>query len=372
MTNMTNTTRHGVCVIPGDDAAPEAMDATLRVLRAMELPIDWDVLPIGAELADYPVVEREAMVQERIDRADSCLFGSTNGTTPGVAYLRWGKETFANVRPIRWRRGFRSPMADPSVIDYVIVRENLEDSYVGIMGDVEALRRSGLIGPSARLAYTGEGRFAAKIITRAGTEKVARFSFELARTRNAKLTVSAKTNMLPKTDRWFCDIVREVGGDFPDVELEQFIVDDMAHRLVLRPHDLDVVLLPNLYGDVLSDEAAATIGGMGLAPSGCYGDEFAYFESAHGSAPDIAGQGIINPTACLLSGVMLLEHLGLVGAAARLDAAISAVYAADHNLTPDQGGRASTEAFAAGVIAALGPPEQVETPPISVAEKSTI
>lgn len=300
------------------------------------------------------VDERDRFVHDRIDAADTCLFGSTNGTTPGVAYMRWGKRTFANVRPVRWRPGFRSPMADPSVLDYVIVRENLEDSYVGIMGDADALRASGLIGPSARLAHEGEGRYAAKIITRAGTEDVARFSFELARTRSSKLTVSAKTNMLPKTDRWFCDIVREVGQDFPDVELEQFIVDDMAHRLVLRPHDLDVVLLPNLYGDVLSDEGAATIGGMGLAPSGCYGHDYAYFESAHGSAPDIAGRSIINPTACLLSAVMLLQHLGLAVHAAQLDEAVSRVYAAGEALTVDQGGTASTDEFAGAVIAALG------------------
>lgn len=344
-----------VCVIPGDDAAIEAMDGTMAVLRAMELPLSWDVLPNGSELAGLAVDEREALCHGHIDAADTCLFGSSNGTTPGLAYMRWGKGTFANVRPVQWRPGFRSPMADPSVIDYVIVRENLEDAYIGVMGDAEQLRNSGLVGPKARLVYGGEGRFAAKIITRPGTEEVARFSFELARRRRRKLTVSAKTNMLPKTDRYFCDIVREVGGDYPDVQLEQFIVDDMAHRLVLRPHGLDVVLLPNLYGDVLSDEGAATVGGMGLAASGCYGHDYAYFESAHGSAPDIAGKHIINPTACLLSAVMMLEHLGLGDCSARLDDAVTAVYAAGVTLTPDQGGQASTEQFAEAVIAALAP-----------------
>ncbi|MFN0025590.1 MAG: isocitrate/isopropylmalate family dehydrogenase [Acidimicrobiales bacterium] len=347
------TARSMVCVIPGDDAAIEAMDATMGVLRAMNLPIDWDVLPNGTELISMPAAEREAFCHEHIDAADTCLFGSSNGTTPGIAYMRWGKGTFANVRPVQWRPGFRSPMADPSNIDYVIVRENLEDSYIGVMGDADQLRNSGLIGPKARLAYDGEGRYSAKIITRKGTEAVARFSFELARRRRHKLTVSAKTNMLPKTDRYFCDIVREVGQDYPDVAFEQFIVDDMAHRLVLRPGGLDVVLLPNLYGDVLSDEGAATVGGMGLAPSGCYGNEYAYFESAHGSAPDIAGQHIINPTASLLSAVMLLEHVGLASSAAQLDAAITAVYAAGDRLTPDQGGGASTEQFAEAVIRSL-------------------
>jgi isocitrate/isopropylmalate dehydrogenase len=147
--------------------------------------------------------------------------------------------------------------------------------------------------------------------------------------------------------------VREVARGYPDLALEQFIVDDMAHRLVMRPHDLDVLLLPNLYGDLLSDEGAATIGGLGLAPSGCYGDGFAYFESAHGTAPDIAGRGWINPTATLLSAALLLEHVGLAEPARRLDAAISRVYAEGKRITRDQGGAASTEEFADGVIAAL-------------------
>jgi isocitrate/isopropylmalate dehydrogenase len=348
-----------VAVIPGDDAAPEAVAATMAVLRRLDPPVDWDELPPGRELAAIDPVEREELVRARIDAADTVLFGATNGTTPGVLHMRWGRRTFANVRPVRWRPGYRSPLAAPAGIDYVIVRENLEDAYVGIMGDVEALRQAGLAGPGARLVNDGEGRYAAKVITRAGTEQVARFAFELSRRRRAdghpgRLTVSAKTNMLPKTDRWFCDIVAEVGGDYPDVPLETFIVDDMAHRLVLRPHELDVLLLPNLYGDVLSDEGAATIGGLGLAPSGCYGDDFAYFESAHGTAPDIAGQDRINPTATILSAVMLLDHLGLGEHARRLDAAVTEVYAAGEVLPADQGGTASTTAFAEAVAMALG------------------
>jgi isocitrate/isopropylmalate dehydrogenase len=342
-----------VVVIPGDDAAPEGMAAAMSVLQRLDVPVDWDVLPAGDELAAMPADEREAFVNARIDASDTVLFGSTNGTTPGVAYMRWGRRTFANCRPIRWRPGFRSPLVRPEGIDYVIVRENLEDTYIGVMGDADALRNSGLIGPRARLAYDGPGGFAAKIITRAGTEKVGRFSLELARRRRKKLTVSAKTNMLPKTDRYFCDIVRELAQEYPDVAYEQFIVDDMAHRLVSHPDDLDVLLLPNLYGDVLSDEAAATIGGLGLAPSGCYGDDFAYFESAHGTAPDIAGQHRINPTATLLSAVMLLEHVGLGDAADRLDVAIGAVYADGRTLTGDQGGSAATEEFADAVSEAL-------------------
>ncbi len=344
-----------VAVVPGDDAAPEAMDASLDVLRAMNLPLDFDVLPTGAELAAQPMAEREAFMIERLDAADTVLFGSSNGSTPGIAHLRWGWLTYANVRPVQWRPGYRSPMAKPELLDYVIVRENLEDAYVGIMGDVDALRATDLIGPRARLAWEGEGRFAAKVITREGTEKVARFSYELAQKRSeangrpASLTVSAKTNMLPATDRWFCEIVADIGAEYPDVARTEFIIDDMAHRLALHTADLDVVLMPNLYGDVLSDLGAGTIGGMGLAPSGCYGDGRAYFESAHGTAPDIAGQQRINPTATLLSAVMMLEWLDLGTEATRLDQAISAVYAKGRALTVDQGGTATTGEFATEV-----------------------
>ncbi|MGF1598030.1 MAG: isocitrate/isopropylmalate family dehydrogenase [Acidimicrobiales bacterium] len=348
-----------IAVVPGDDAAPEAVYASLRVLEALDLPMSFDVLPPGDELATMGAAERESFVVERLDAADTVLFGSSNGTTPGIAHLRWGRCTYANVRPIQWRPGYRSPMAHPERLDYVIVRENLEDAYVGIMGDAADLHRSGLVGPRARLAWDGEGRYAAKVITRKGTEAVARFSYELARERArasgrpASLTVSAKTNMLPATDRWFCRIVEEVGADYPDVRLRTYIVDDMAHRLVIAPDELDVLLLPNLYGDVLSDLGAGTIGGMGLAPSGCYGDGVAYFESAHGTAPDLVGQGRINPTATLLSAVMLLRWLGNEEAAGRLDGAVSAVYADGRTLTVDQGGTATTEEFADAVAGRL-------------------
>ena len=348
-----------VAVVPGDDAAPEAMAATMTVLAALDPPVAFDVLPTGAELSTMPPAERERFVVDRMDAADSVLFGASNGTTPGIAHLRWGRRTFANVRPIRWQPGYRSPMADPTSLDYVIVRENLEDAYVGIMGDVDALRATDLIGPRSRLSWSGEGRFAAKVITRQGTERVARFAYGLAEQRAARrggrpqLTVSAKTNMLPATDRWFCDIVAEVGADHPEVTLDRFIVDDMAHRLVTRPGEFDVLLLPNLYGDILSDLGAGTLGGMGLAPSGCYGDDFAYFESAHGTAPDLVGTGTINPTATMLSAVMLLEWLGLTDAGAALDRAITLVYADGATLTPDQGGTASTDDFAAAVAARL-------------------
>ena len=349
---MTSNAR--VCIIPGDGAAPEGMSASLHVLDALDLPIEFDAVPPGSELLDLSIAEREALIRERVDNSNTALFGSSDGTTPGAQYLRWGKLTFANVRPIRWRPGFHSPLQDPSDIDYVIVRENLEDMYVGVMGEAKELLDAGLTDPRSRLPLgASEGRFAAKIITRPGTEQVARFACELALQRSGRLTVSAKTNMLPATDRWFCEIAREISEEYAGVEYEEFIVDDMAHRLVVRPQDIDVLLLPNLYGDILSDLGAGTIGGLGLAPSGCYGHEFAYFESAHGTAPDLAGKGTINPTATLLSAAMMLRHLHLKDAADRLERALEHVYLSNSDLTPDQGGAASTERFADAVIGAL-------------------
>jgi len=155
--------------------------------------------------------------------------------------------------------------------------------------------------------------------------------------------------MLPGTDGLFRDIARRIASGYPDVAFETFIVDDFARRLVAVPHELDVVVLPNLYGDILSDAAAGVIGGLGLAPSGCYGDGYAYFESAHGTAPDIAGKGVINPTATILSAAMMLEYLGFAAAARRLEAAVERVYADGRHLTPDQGGTGTTLEFSDAV-----------------------
>jgi isocitrate/isopropylmalate dehydrogenase len=162
--------------------------------------------------------------------------------------------------------------------------------------------------------------------------------------------------MLPKSDGLFREVAAEIARGYPDVEYQNFIVDDFAHRLIADPHALDVVVLPNLYGDILSDAGAALVGGLGLAPSGCYGDDYAYFESAHGTAPDIAGQNIINPTATLLSGAMMLRHLGFLEDADSVEASIAAVYADGSILTPDQGGSASTPEFCEAVAARITRP----------------
>lgn len=356
-------TRPLVAVLPGDDAAPEAMAAAMTVLRALAPPVAWELLPDGDTLAQAHTREQaEQLVRGAADRCATLLFGATSGKTPGIWSLRWEKRCYANVRPVRWRPGFNSPLKQPEGIDYVIVRENMEDLYVGLEGDLPQLVESGLDLTSrmlrSRRITSGEGRYAIKVLTREHTERVAHFALRLARRRKAegypgKLTVATKHNVLPRSDGYFRDVVREVAQAYPDISFESFIVDDFARRLVASPHSLDVVLLPNLYGDVLSDEGAGTIGGLGLAASGCYGDDWAYFESVHGSAPDIMGKHVINPTATLLSAVMLLDYLDLGAHARRLERAIEVTYAEGKHLTPDQGGGASTEEFAEAVVAQL-------------------
>ncbi|MGH2586381.1 MAG: isocitrate/isopropylmalate family dehydrogenase [Dehalococcoidia bacterium] len=359
---MTNGEKR-VAVLPGDDAAPEAVYPTLALLRSMELLVEWVQLPDGETLAATTSREEaERLVRETADTCDALLFGSTSGKTPGIGYLRWGKGTFANVRPVRYRPGFNSPLRNPVGIDYVIVRENIEDLYLGLEGELTALLDSGLdLTPRSAIGSpirSRDGRYAVKVITRENTERVARFACELALRRKAeghpgKLTCAVKYNVLRQSDGFFREVVAGVARGYPDLAYEEFIVDDFARRLVASPHSLDVVVLPNLYGDILSDEGAGTIGGLGLAPSGCYGEGWAYFESVHGTAPDIAGRHVINPTATLLSAALLLEYIGLPDAAVRLEHAVEQTYAAADRLTPDQGGAATTDEFVDAVQARL-------------------
>jgi isocitrate/isopropylmalate dehydrogenase len=350
-----------VVVIEGEDAAPEAVRPTVRLLEGLGVDLEFVHPPIGQRALDagessFPLAARAA-----IDASDATLFGSTSGKSAlALLYLRWGRKTYANVRPARYRPGYRSPLARPEGVDFVIVRENLEDLYVGIEGDLDALAPLGLESLTARcpLAKMGPGRFALKVITEEGADRVARFAFELARRRKAqgrpgRVTCGTKHNMLPRSDGLFRERVERVSREYPEIGFQSLIVDDLAHRLVAAPHDLDVVVLPNLYGDVLSDAAAALIGGLGLAASGCYGDDYAYFESAHGTAPDIAGRNIINPTATLLSAALMLAYLGMGAAAERLERALARVYAEGACLTPDQGGRANTTEFCEAVARAL-------------------
>jgi isocitrate/isopropylmalate dehydrogenase len=351
-------TKH-VTVFNGDDASPEVMVPTVDILKSMDLDIEFTYPLIGGAAKAVSGALFPAEAKDAIDSADATFFGSTSGdSTAALFYLRWGKQTFANVRPCKWLPGYNSPLANPEGIDFAVVRENLEDLYLGLEGDIEDLAALNFFSPHARVNISdlGPGKYAVKAITELGSERVIRHAFDLARQRNIKrkVTVTCKYNMLSVSDGLFLEIGQSIAKEYPDIEFEHFIVDDFLCRMITNPHDLDVVVMPNLYGDIMSDGSAGLIGGLGLAPSGCYGADYAYFESAHGTAPDIAGKNIINPTATLLSAVMLLDYLGFVEEGTKLAGAVKDVYAQGLALTKDQGGNSSTTEFCEAVRRKLG------------------
>ena len=347
-----------VAVIEGDDAAPEAMRPVIQLLQNQNLPISW-VYPVVRQ----PAIDNEgsafpAAAKECIDSSDATLFGATSGPSgAALMYLRWGKNTFANVRPCRYFPGIASPLRNPDGIDFAIVRENLEDLYVAVEGELSELEFLDKPGRTTRkpIRELGEGRYAIKAITREGTERVVRFAFDLARKRakQNKVTCVVKHNMLRESDGFFLKVANEVAEANDDVEFDHFIVDDFACRMIREPQRFDVIVMPNLYGDVLSDAAGGLLGSLGLAASGCYGDDYAYFEPAHGTAPDIAGKNIINPTATLMTVGMMMEYLGFAEFSTRLDRAIERVYADGKTVTPDQGGNASTSDMVQAVADAM-------------------
>src|SRR6266851_1854344 len=290
-----------VVALPGEGIGPEVVDATCDLLMGTGLPLKILTPPQGAPLPE----ETKRAARE----ANGVLFGAAGpSTSPVVSWLRWEMAAWAGVRPIRFFPGMRSPLADPDGIDYVLLRENSEGLYPGREGDLADLVRlmPNLHDRTGRTVkeFGTDGRFAVKVVTPRGAERIARFACDLAR------------------------------------------------RLVRFPKAMDVVLCMNLYGDILSDLGAETAGGLGLAPSANFGDNWAYFESVHGSAPDIAGKGIANPTATILSAALMLEHMGLPAEAQRLEAAVARVYRDGKVLTPDQGGSARTRDMAQAVLAA--------------------
>ena len=352
--------RKKVCVVAGDHAAPEAMWPTVGILEGMGLDVEFSK-PLTGIAAVKKYGEGQGLPEEAkkaIDAADVTLYGAGGGITLGTAYLRYVKKCWAHVRPIKYLRGARSPLKKPEGIDWIMIREGLEGLYPGREGDLrelapvaEKIRDNKLNEP---IPVQEKGFFAIKVITEKNSRNIARFACEFARKRKAKgypgkVTVAAKYNSLRKCDEFFRKNVEEVVAEYPDLKFEQFIVDAFAQTMLLNPYDLDVVVLPNELGDILSDGAAATIGGLGLAPSGVYGDTYAYFEPIHGSAPDIQGKNIINPTATILSAAFMLDYLGFGKEGDRLQRAVEKVYLDGKHLTPDQGGKASTTEFCEAV-----------------------
>lgn len=345
-----------VCVITGEDAAPEVVHPAVEILRALVPSLRFMEAVGGREAQEqcgevFPMQTREA-----IDSADCTLFGATGGPSrPILWYLRWHKQTYVNIRPVRWFPGYSSPMLHPERIDYVIVRDNLEGMYPPREGDVSELATlSSSVHWWQKPPVEKTGAYAVRVNTDEQMQRVADAACELALQRQAagypgRVTLGAKYSILPRTDGRFRDIVRECVRQYSTLEYQQYLIDDLARRMIAVPETLDVVVLGNEHGDILADAASGTIGGLGLAPSGCYGEHYAYFEPVHGSAPDLAGKGIINPTAMLLSGAMMLTYLGYGEQAASLEQAIAQVYRQGQVLPVDQGGHASTIEFAEAV-----------------------
>lgn len=341
-----------VCVIPGDDAAPEVMRPTVEILRELAPDIRFVEVPCGREAqaqygTTFPDVTREA-----IDAADCTLFGASGGPSrPILWYLRWNKETYINVRPVRWIPGYQSPLRHPERVDYVIARDNLEGMYPPREGDISelsALTSSSNWWMAPPVGKTGA--YAVKVTTDEQMQRLARHACELALQRQqqgypGRVTLGAKYSIQPRTDGRLREIVREAVSQHASLTYQEFLVDDMARRLVAAPESIDVLVLNNEHGDILADVASGTIGGLGLSPSACYGEHYAYFEPVHGSAPDIAGKGSINPTAMLLSGAMMLDYLGYNKQAYTLTRAIEQTYKDGTALPVDQGGQAGTADF---------------------------
>ena len=349
-----------VCVIAGDDAAPEVMSPTVEILRMLAPDIRFVEALSGREAQKHYGDAFPDDTREKIDAADCTLFGASGGPgRPVLWYLRWGKETYVNVRPVRWYSGYRSPMLHPEYIDYVIIRDNLEGMYPPREGDVSELgaltsSRSWWQAPPMEK----QGAYAVRVCTDEQMYRLAVSACELALCRKSTgypgtVTLGAKYSILPRTDGRLRTIVQETVRAYPSLKYQEFLIDDLARRLIAAPETLDVVVLSNEHGDILADVASGSIGGLGLSPSACYGERYAYFEPVHGSAPDLAGKGIINPTAMLLSGAMMLTYLGYTEQGKHLERAIEQIYRAGVGLTRDQGGTGDTMKFVEAVVESI-------------------
>jgi isocitrate dehydrogenase (NAD+) len=328
-----------VTLIPGDGTGPELTDALETVIAASGVPIEWERRDAGVDVMEQAGTPLPDEVIESVRRNRVAIKGPI--TTPvGSGFrsvnvaLRKVLDLYACLRPAKSLKGVRSRFED---IDLVIVRENTEDLYAGIEHEV-----------------TPDAAESIKIITRAATERIVRFAFEYARRHGRhKVTAVHKANIMKFTDGLFLRVAREVAEGYPDIEFEDRIVDNMCMQLVQKPELYDVLVLPNLYGDIVSDLCAGLVGGLGVAPGANIGAEAAVFEPVHGSAPKYAGQDKVNPTALLLSGVLMLDHLGEAEAARRVYDAVAAVIAEGKDVTYDLGGTAGTSEFARAVAARL-------------------
>ena len=333
------TTPRTICLINGDGIGPEVVKATVQVLTAMKLPFTYEVVEAGAEAAKQHGTNIPSQTLEAIRRAGVALKGPTETTVGGglpsanVA-LRKGLDLYSALRPVKSVPGVKTRYED---IDLVVVRENTESLYTGlehvvVPGVVESI----------------------KIITERASMRIAKFAFEYARrTGRKKVTSVHKANIMKLSDGLFIECSRRVSKDFKDIQYDEVIVDNLCLQLVRNPEKYDVLLLENLYGDIVSDLCAGLVGGLGVVPGANFGEACAVFEAVHGSAPDIAGKGLANPTALLLSAVMMLDWMKMPDETRQLRNALEMVYREGKVRTADLGGKATTRDFTDAVIAAL-------------------
>ena len=333
---------HRVVLIPGDGTGPELTEATRRVLEATGAQFEWDVREAGADVMEkhggnpLPPDVLDAIRETGVALKGPITTPIGGGFRSVNVALRKELDMYAQVRPCKSYPGVRSRFDD---VDLIIVRENTEDLYAGIeyeQGTPEAAELIQWIeGRGGRLRHNDAG-ISIKPISVTGTRRIFEFAFDYARTNGRrKVTAVHKANIMKFTDGLWLQVAREVAAENVDVEFDDRIVDNMCMQLVQRPEEYDVLVLPNLYGDVLSDLAAGMIGGLGVAPGANYGETVAVFEPTHGSAPKYAGQNKVNPIAQMLSGVLMLRHLDERSAADRLESAIAAVIAEGKSVTYD-------------------------------------
>jgi isocitrate dehydrogenase (NAD+) len=331
--------KHTITLIPGDGIGLEVSHAVQQIIGAAGVDIAWEEIPARAEIERRGQDFMHSGVLESIRKNRVALKGplatAVAGGPPSINVgLRKALDLYANLRPVKNLEGVQSRYLG---VDIVLVRENTEDLYSGlehtvVPGVVESL----------------------KIITEKASTRVAKFAFEYARKYGRKkIHAIHKANIMKLSDGLFLTSVRKVAENYPDIEYKELIVDNACMQMVINPHQFDMLLLTNLYGDIMSDLAAGLVGGLGVVPSGNMGETVAIFEAVHGTAPDIAGKGIANPTALLMSAILMLQHLGEIEAAARIEDALHLVYREGKVLTRDLGGTASTSEFTAAVISAF-------------------
>ena len=349
-----------IVALGGDGVGPEVVSATCYILENAGFELDIEKPPHAEEALKKYNNPFPDETKKLCDESDAILFGATQtASRPILTYLRWACDNYVNIRPMKYYQGAISPLKDPSSIDFVILRENSEGLYPGREGDLSMLAesmpdyRDGRIGKA--FADYGEGKFAIRIVSEKGMKRFANYSCEYTLKRKkighkGKLTCVTKSNVLRESDGLFQRIMEEEINKYPNLSYEHYYIDDMARRVLRYPKEFDVIVTSNLFGDILSDECAELVGGLGLAGSGCTGGKIAYFEPTHGSAPKYAGKNVINPTATILSAKLMLDYLGMHEEATSLESAVENLYKKGRSLTYDQGGSTSTIDFAKAIL----------------------